>query len=74
MSSCSFRPLRNTVLGAMQPALLDDARLQPRADHPLGGEGAEHRQDVVVGDAVERPGQIGVQRPQSFRARALDTW
>ena len=56
----------------MQPTLLDHARLQPLPDHSPGGERAEHGQDVVVGDAVERPGQIGVQSPQPFRASALD--
>jgi len=64
--------LRNTVLGAMQPALLDHSRLQPLRDHPPGGERAEHGQDVVVRELVERLGQICVQHPQSFRASALD--
>ena len=64
--------LRSSLLGAMQPTLLDHARLQPLPDHPPGGERAEHGQKVVVGDAVERPGQICVQNPLSFRALALD--
>jgi len=63
--------LRNTVLGAMQPTLLDHARLQPLRDHPPGGECAEHGQNVVVGDAVKRPGQVRVQNPLSLRALAL---
>jgi hypothetical protein len=64
--------LRSSLLGAVQPSLLDHARLQPLPDHPPRGERAEHGQDVVVGDAVERPSQICVQRPQAFRASALD--
>ena len=55
----------------MQPTLLDHARLQPLPDHPPGGERAEHGQNVVVGDAVERPGQICVQNPRPLRASAL---
>ena len=66
--------LRSSLLGAVQPTLLDHARLQPLRDHSPGGERAEHGQDVVVGDAVERPGQICVQHPQSFRALPLTTW
>jgi hypothetical protein len=64
--------LRNPVLGAVKPALLDHARLQPLRDHPPGGERAEHAEDVVVGEPVERLGQIRVQRPQPPRASALD--
>jgi hypothetical protein len=52
--------LRNAVLGAMQPALLNHARLQPLRDHSPGGERAEHGQDVVVRHAVERRCQIRV--------------
>ena len=63
--------LRNTVLGAMQPTLLDHASLQPLPDHSPGGERADHGLNVIVGDAVERPGQIRVQHPQSLRALAL---
>ena len=64
--------LRSSLLGAVQPTLLDHARLQPLRDHSPGGERAEHGQNVVVGDAVERPGQVCVQRPQASRASALD--
>jgi site-specific DNA recombinase len=63
--------LRNTILGAMHPALLDHASLQPRPDHSPGGERAELVEDVVVGDQVERRCQIRVQRPQPPRALAL---
>ena len=52
--------LRNAVLGAMQPALLDHVRLQPLRDHSPGGERAENGQDVVVSDAVERRCQVCV--------------
>ncbi|MBV9918468.1 MAG: recombinase family protein [Solirubrobacterales bacterium] len=52
--------LGSSLLGAVQPALLDHARLQPLRDHPPGGERAELAEDVVVRDAVERPGQICV--------------
>ena len=62
--------LRSSLLGAMQPTVLDHARLQPLRDHPPRGERAEHGQDVVVGDAVERPGQICVEHPPSLRALA----
>ena len=64
--------LRNAVLGAVQPALLDHARLQPLRNHSPGGERAEHGQDVVVRELVECLCQIGVQRPQAVRASALD--
>ena len=64
--------LRSSFLGAMQPTLLDHARLQPLRDHPPGGERAEHRQNVVVGDPVERPGQVRVQDPRPLRASARD--
>jgi len=64
--------LRSSLLGAMQHALLDHARLQPLPDHPPCWERAERGQDVVVGDAVERPGQVCVQNPLSLRALALD--
>ena len=66
--------LRNAVLGAMQPALLDHARLQPLRDHSPGGERAEHGQDVVVRDAVERRGQVCVERPPPLRALPLTAW
>ena len=56
----------------MQPTLLDHARIQPLPDHPPRGERAEHRQDVVVREHVERLRQVRVQRPQTFRALALD--
>ena len=56
----------------MQPTLLDHARLQPLPDHPPGGERAERGENVVVGDAIERPGQIRVQNPRPFWASALD--
>ena len=62
----------SSLLGAVQPTLLDHTRLQPLRDHSPGGERAEHGEDVVVGDPVECPGQICVQRPQPFRAPALD--
>jgi hypothetical protein len=52
--------LRNAVLGAMKPTLLDHARLQPLRDHPPGGGRAEHADDVVVGELVERLGQVRV--------------
>jgi site-specific DNA recombinase len=52
--------LGSSLLGAVQPTLLEHARLQPLRDHPPGGERAELAQDVVVRDAVERPGQICV--------------
>jgi site-specific DNA recombinase len=45
--------LRSSLLGAGQPTVLDHARLQPRADHSPGGEGAEHRHQVVVTDPVK---------------------
>jgi hypothetical protein len=64
--------LRNTILGAMQPALLDHARLQPLRDHPADGQRAEHAEDVVVGGLVERRCQICVWRPLPLRALALD--
>ena len=63
--------LRSSLLGAVQPTLLDHTRLQPLRDHPPRGERAEHGQDVVVRDAVERAGQIGVQRPLPLGAFAL---
>jgi hypothetical protein len=44
----------------MKPALLDHARLQPLRDHPLGGEAAEHAENVGVGEFVERLRQIRV--------------
>ncbi len=67
-----FTALRGSLFGAVQSALVDHARLQPLRDHPPGGERAEHGQNVVVGDAVERPGQTCVQNPPPFRAVALD--
>ena len=51
--------------------MLDHASLQPLRDHSPGGERAELVEDVVVGDAVKRPGQIGVQNPWALRALAL---
>jgi hypothetical protein len=67
-----YTALGNAVLGAVQPTLFDHAGLQPRSDHSLGGERAEHRLNVVVSDEVERPGQVCVQRPEACRALALD--
>jgi hypothetical protein len=58
----------------MKPALLDHARPQPLPDHSPGGERAEHGQDVVVGETIERLRQIGVERPQSFGRLPLTTW
>ena len=49
-----YTALGGSLLGARQPPLLDHARLQPLLDHPPRGERAEHGQNVVVGDAVER--------------------
>ena len=63
--------LRGSLLGAVQPALLDHARLQPLRDHPPSGERAEHGQNVVVGDAVECPCQVCVKRPPPLRVLAL---
>ena len=63
--------LGSSLLGAGQPAVLDHARLQPRADHPPRGERADHVKDVVVTDAVKRPGQVRVEHPQTPRALAL---
>jgi len=57
--------------GAVKPTVLDHARLQPLPDHSPGGERAELVEDVVVGDLVKRPGQVGVQHPQALRASAL---
>ena len=63
--------LRSSLLGAVQPTVLDHASLQPLRDHSPRGERAEHRQNVVVGDAVERPCEVCVQRPQPLRVLAL---
>jgi hypothetical protein len=52
--------LRGSLLGAVKPTVLDHTRLQPRADHSRCGDRAEHRQDVIVGDLVERRRQIRV--------------
>lgn len=70
-SSGLYTALRNAVLGAMQSTLLDHACFQPCADHSPGGERADHRLNVVMGDQVERRCQVGVQCPQSLRALAL---
>ncbi len=64
--------LRSSLLGAMQPALLDHASLQPLPDHPPRGKRAKLAEDMEVGDAVKRLCQVGVQHPPPFRALALN--
>ena len=48
-----YPALGSSLLGAGQSTVLDHARLQPLLDHSPGGERAEHRQKVLVGDPVE---------------------
>jgi site-specific DNA recombinase len=64
--------LRSSLLGAVQPTVLDHTRPQPLSDHSPGGKRPELIEDVAVGDSVKRPGQVGVQNPEAFRALALD--
>ena len=63
--------LRGAFLGRSESAVLNHARLQPLPDHPPRGERAEHGQNVVVADEVERGRQICVQHPPAFRVWAL---
>ena len=57
---------------ACEPTVLDHASPQPLPDHSPSGERAEHRHQVIVGDLVERPGQVRVQHPTPVRGSALD--
>ena len=60
-----------SLLGAGQSTVLDHTRLQPLLDHSPGGERAELGKKVVVGDPVERPGQVSVEHPPPLRVLAL---
>ena len=69
--STHYPALGSSLLGAGQSTVLDHARLQPLLDHSPGGERAKHGQDMVVGDPVERPGQVSVEHPSPLRVLAL---
>src|SRR5260370_32430428 len=53
---------------------LENPCLQPPADHPLRGEAAEHSQELLVADLVERARQITVKNPPppGFPAQGLE--
>src|SRR5674476_37872 len=63
--------LRSSLLGGGEPTFLDHARLEPVGDQSPGWERAEHAQEVVVVDPVERPRQIRVEDPPSLGVRTL---
>jgi hypothetical protein len=61
-------------LSAAKLPLLDHTSLQPLPDHPPSGERAELLKDVVVRDAVKRPGQICIQTHRRRGFLPLMTW
>src|SRR5260370_26290150 len=42
---------------------LENPCSQPPGDHPLRGEPAEHSEEVLLADLVERGGQVTIQNP-----------
>jgi site-specific DNA recombinase len=64
--------LGSSLPGRREPlARLDYARLQPVPDHVPGRERPELREKAGMVDAVERRGQVGIQRPHAPGHRAL---
>ena len=64
--------LRGSLLGGREPlARLEHARLQPAGDHVPGRERPDGSEKMIMIDAVERRGQVGIQRPHAAGHRAL---
>jgi site-specific DNA recombinase len=58
--------LRAALLGRGEPAAVDHTRFQPLLDPSPGGEGAELAEEAGMINAVERGGQVSVQRPEAL--------